>query len=289
MNLRFLRTLVAIAEHPSFVSAAKAMNLSHSTVSLQIKSLEDELGIALVDRASRTPVLTDEGLALVDYAHQILALADEIKGIGHQKTLSGRVTIGVVPSALSGLIPPALGRLRKLHPKLQVGVRSGLSGELAQAVRAREIDLAVVTAPKVLIDGLISQPICDEPLDVIMPSTITAETDREALAHPFIWFNRKAWAGQLIEEQLASRRILVRPVMEIDSIEAIEALVAHGLGVSITPRRVLSAQDDPQLRRLPFGQPPLFRTLSMISLERSAKRRFADSLLAEMKRLTGQA
>lgn len=289
MNLRFLKTLVAIAEHPSFISAAKALNLSHSTVSLQIKALEDELQIALVDRSSRTPVLTDEGLALVDYAHQVLALTDEIKGIGHQKVLSGRVTIGVVPSALAGLIPPALGRLRKVHPQLQVGIRSGLSGELAQAVRAREIDIAVVTAPKILIDGLISQPICDEPLDVIMPNSIKAETDTEALAHPFIWFNRKAWAGQLIEEQLAQRRISVRPVMEIDSIEAIEALVAHGLGVSITPRRMLSAHDHPELRRLPFGRPPLFRTLSMISLDRSAKRRFADSLLAEMKQITDQA
>jgi len=289
MNLRFLRTLIAVSEHPSFISAANEMGLSHSAVSQQIKALEDELQLRIVDRVTRPPTLTDDGFALVELARQMLDLADDIRAIGQEDALTGSVTIGVVPSALVGLIPPALARLRVAHPRLQVRVRSGLSGDLAQAVRARDIDLAVVTQPRVLPEGLISQPICNEPLDVIVPANVSANTDAEALEHPFIWFNRRTWAGQQIEEHLAARKLFVRPVMEIDSIEAIESLVAHGLGVSITPRRFGLGHSSAGVRRLPFGKPQLSRGLTMVSLGSGARRRVADSLLAQMKEITDQA
>lgn len=288
MNLRFLKTIIAISEHPSFNAAALALGLSHSAVSLQIKTLEDELQMRIVDRTTRPPTLTDDGLALVEHARQMLGIADEIRLLARDNTLAGTVTIGVVPSALVGLIPPALASLRLAHPQVQFRIRSGLSGELAQAVRARDIDLAVVTEPRALPDGLIAQVICREPLDVIVPLTLPAVTDDAALAHPFIWFSRRTWAGQAIEELLAKRRIFVRPIMEIDSIEAIESLVAHGLGVSITPRRFGLSNTGVAVRRIPFGQPQHARVLTMISHERSARRRLADSFLAQLQQVTDQ-
>lgn len=286
MNLRFLRTVAALAEHPSLISAANSLGLSHSAVSLQIKSLEDELQIEIIDRNTRPSTLTDKGLALVELANQMFGVHDQIRSLAQDGGLTGRVTIGIVPSALSGLLPPALERLRAAHPELQVNIRSGLSGDLAQAVRTRDIDLAVVTEPKSLPDGLMSQVICHEPLDVILPHSMTATTDAEALEHPFIWFSRRTWAGQLIEEQLAIRKLFVRPVMEIDSLEAIESLVAHGFGVSITPRRFAVSNAQDAVRRLPFGEPQQVRTLTMISPERSPRRRVADSLLSQLHQVT---
>jgi DNA-binding transcriptional LysR family regulator len=289
MNLRSLRTLITVSNHPSFTSAADEIGLTHSAVSQQIKGLEDELQLQIFDRVTRPPRLTDAGYALVALARQILDIADEMRTIAQEDTLAGTVTIGVVPSALIGLIPPALARLQQAHPRLKVHIRSGLSGELAQAVRAHEIDLAVVTAPRVLPDGLRADEICREPLDVIMPPDVTAQSDAEALTHPFIWFNRRTWAGQQIEEHLAARRLFVRPVTEIDSIEAIESLVAHGLGVSITPRRFGLEHAGPAVRRLPFGQPQLARSLVLISPEPGSRRRLAESLLALLKGITDQA
>jgi DNA-binding transcriptional LysR family regulator len=286
VNLRFLRTIAALVEHPSLASAANSLGLSHSAVSLQIKSLEDELQIEIIDRSTRPPTLTDKGLALVELAHQMFGVHDQIRSLARDSGLAGRVTIGIVPSALSSLLPPALQRLRAAHPELQINIRSGLSGDLAQSVRTRDIDLAVVTEPKSLPDGLISQVICQEPLDVILPHSMTATSDVEALEHPFIWFSRRTWAGQLIEEQLVARKLFVRPVMEIDSLEAIEALVAHGFGVSITPRRFGVSTAPDNVRRLPFGEPQQVRTLTMISPERSSRRRVADSLLSQLHQLT---
>ena len=76
--------------------------------------------------------------------------------------------------------------------------------------------------------------------------------------------------------------------MEIDSIEAIVSLVAHGLGVSITPRRFGLSNTGVAVRRIPFGQPQHTRVLTMISHERSARRRLADSFLAQLQQVTDQ-
>jgi DNA-binding transcriptional LysR family regulator len=289
MNLRSLKTLITVSNHPSFTSAADEIGLTHSAVSQQIKGLEEELQMQIFDRITRPPRLTDAGYALVALARQILDIADEMRMIAKEDTLAGSVIIGVVPSALMGLIPPALARLQRAHPRLTVHIRSGLSGDLAQAVRAHEIDLAVVTEPRVLPDGLRADEICREPLDVIMPPDVAAQTDAEALTHPFIWFNRRTWAGQQIQEHLAARRLFVRPVTEIDSIEAIESLVAHGLGVSITPRRFGLKHSASGVRRLPFGQPQLTRGLVLIAPESGARRRLAKTLLALLKEITDQA
>ena len=191
MNLRFLQTLVAVSEHPTFISAANELGLSHSAVSQQIKALEDELQLQIVDRITRPPSLTDDGFSLVELARKMLKIADEIRLIAEDDSLAGSVTIGVVPSALVGLIPPALAELRQRHPRLQVRIRSGLSNDLAQAVRTRDIDLAVVTQPRLEPLGLVMQPICQEPLDIIIPPSVSVQTEVEALDHPFIWFNRR--------------------------------------------------------------------------------------------------
>ncbi|TGV11450.1 LysR family transcriptional regulator [Mesorhizobium sp. M8A.F.Ca.ET.173.01.1.1] len=290
MNLRFLQTIVAIAEHPSFIAAANALGLSHSAISLQVKALEEELQLQIVDRSTRPPTLTDAGLGLVEHARRMLKIADDIRALAIDDTFVGTVTIGVVPSALVNLIPPAIARLRQANPKLLVRIRSGLSGDLAQAVRNRDIDLAVVSEPRVLPEGLVSYPICLEPLNVIVPLSIGEAADEDILrAHPFIWFNRRTWAGQQIERHLLDRKIHVQPVMEIDSIEAVESLVAHGLGISITPTRVCSRDGGNQLRRIPFGAPQQHRCLTMITLEKSPRQRLAETLLGKLQQLTAQA
>ena len=287
MNIRFLQAIVAIAEHSSFIAAADALGLSHSAVSLQVKTLEEELQLQIVDRSTRPPMLTDAGLSLVEHARQMLKIADDIRALATDDALVGTVTIGVVPSTLVNLIPPALARLRLAHPKLLVRVRSGLSGELLQAVRGREVDLAIVSERNDLPEGLISSLICEEPLNVITPLTIAEASDEDILrTYPFIWFNRRAWVGQQIEQYLLERKIHVLPVMEIDSIEAVESLVAHGLGISITPTRSCTFDGGDQLRRIPFGSPQKCRRLAMIMLQRGQRVRLADTLLYELRQLT---
>ena len=286
MNLRQLQTLVAIAEQGSFTAAGRAVGLSHSAVSLQVKALEEELGIALADRSQRPPALTARGRALVDQARRMLGIADEIRAMGSDQALAGVLAVGVVPTEMVHLLPPALWRLKARHPRLALRVRSGLSSDLAQAVRGGELDVAVATWPEVAPEGLALHEIAREPLSVIAPAD-APETTAEALiaAHPFIWFSRQTWAGQQIERLLAARGLKPREGMEADSLEAIAALVAHGLGVSVVPERP-GAPLAEALRRLPMGG-DAFRRLALIERSANPKARLVSALLTELRAAAG--
>jgi DNA-binding transcriptional LysR family regulator len=226
MNLRFLRTMIAIAEHPTFQAAGAAMGLSHSAVSLQVKALEEELRVALVDRSRRPPVLTDRGLALVEHARRMMEISDEIAALGDDAGLVGSLAVGAVPTELATLLPPALAALQGRHPRLRVSVRAELSDDLARLVQSRELDVAIVSESDAPLAGLLARPICAEPLFVIAHADAAGETDEELLrANPFILFSRRSWIGRQIERRLHERGIRVREVMEINSLEAVEAMV----------------------------------------------------------------
>jgi DNA-binding transcriptional LysR family regulator len=283
MNLRQLRTLAAIADQGSFTAAGVAVGLSHSTVSLQVKALEAELGVALADRSQRPPRLTARGQALVEQARRMLAIEDEIRALGSDRALTGTLVVGVVPTEMVHLLPPALARLKARHPKLALRVRSGLSSDLAQAARGGEMDVAVATWPEIAPEGLTLDEIAREPLVVIAPAGAPETTVADLVAaHPFIWFSRQTWAGQHIERLLAARGLRPREGMEADSLEAIAALVAHGLGVSVVPERP-GAPLPEGVRRLALGGPDAVRRLALIERAGNPKARLTAALLAELR------
>ena len=283
MNLRFLKTLLAISEQPTFSAASESLGLSHSAISLHIKALEEELHVTLVDRSRRPLVLTDRGIAVVEHARQIFAIYDEILSLSSSEFLIGTLRIGVVPTAQINLLPPALAHLRAEHPQLRINMITGLSAELAQQVRNREVDVAIVTEPDQPIEGLRTRVVCREPYFVIAPPSGEDGTDADLLtSHPFIWFNPKTWAGHQIQRKLMRRKIFVRDVMEANSLEAIESLVQHGLGASIVPRRACAPPFARNLRIVPFGEPQEARTLVMVERSSNPRTRLADALLKQL-------
>ena len=180
MNLRALETMVALAEHRSLTQAADALGLSHSAVSLQLKALEDELGVALANRTHRPMKLTAHGLALVERARQVLSGIEQIRAIGRSDELVGSLRVGVVPSALTGLMPTALAALAEAHPRLRLQVRSDLSADLAHEVRGGDLDVAILTGTEEPPGGLVTHRIGREPLFVLAPASV-AERDTARL------------------------------------------------------------------------------------------------------------
>jgi len=286
INLRQLRTFLAIAEQGTFLAAGDAVGLSHSAVSLHVKALEEELGVKLVDRSRRPPSLTNRGLALVDCSRRMLDLMDEISVIAAEADLIGSINAGVVPSAMTHLIPPALAALRYAHPRLKVRIHTGLSGELATRVRSAELDVAIATAPIRPLDGIAARTIISEPLFIIAHKD-TPETSVVDLltTQPFIWFNRKTWAGQHIEQLLLKDGIIVGDDMEVDSIIAIEALVSHGIGVAIVPQRPGTRPFSENIRCVPFGTPQHRRELAMLERSKTPKRRLTDALFEALTKI----
>ena len=290
MELRQLKTMLAIADYGSFAAAADAVNLTQSAISLQIKNLEDELGIELFDRRHRPPVLNEKGALLVEHARSIVKTCDEILRLRSGSELAGSLVFGAVPTALGGIVPLALATMRKRHPALHIEVKSALSVDLAGQVRTGDIDLALVSQPAQLAEGLAATAIVQEPLVVIAPPQIEGEQDFELLqTAPFIQFNKRAWVGQQIHQHLADRKIRVQLSMEIDSLEAIARMVRHDLGVSVIPMSTPAPAVCNGLKWVPFGDPAQFRTLVVIQRHANPKAQLADALINILQRAAGEA
>jgi len=269
MDIRHLKTLIAIAEHRSFVGAAEAIGLTQSAVSLHVKALEDGLNTRLFDRDTRPPLLNAHGKELVERAREIVGLCDGLTNSFVGGEMVGTLELGAVPTALTGVMPRALVSLRVTHPELQVRVTSGLSSELADAVRKGNLDVAMVSEPTRLATGLSWHACGHEPLMVIAPEGTPGQSDRGLLESlPYIRFQRFAWAGQVIDTHLRDRGIRVMQGMEMDSLEAVSMMVSNGLGVSIVPKRPISDPFPGQVWWLPFGEPHVFRDIGLI--ERTA-------------------
>jgi DNA-binding transcriptional LysR family regulator len=284
MSIRHLRTLIAVAEHGSFVAAAEAICLTQSAVSQQMKALEEQFGAELFDRRQRPPELNARGRVLTQRARQLVYLYDQLHDLHDSEAeLVGLLEIGAVPTTLTGILPRALSRLRATQPTLQVRVSSGLSAELLARVDRGDLDAALVSEPKPIPKGMLWHRVAEEPLMVIAPGRTEGADYRELLeSMPFIRFNRSAWVGHTIQTKLQDMGIHVREAMELDSLEAIWQMVRHGLGVSIVPVRCVEDNDARDLLTLPFGDPPLCRAIGLLERQEHLQTGLTTALVNEL-------
>lgn len=280
MNLRFLKSVVAVSQCGSLNAAAQQLGLSHSAVSLQIKALEDELQFSILDRSRRPPGLTGEGMALVEHARRMEDLANDIRALADSSNLHGRVRLGVVPSTTSNLAAPALASMHARYPDLKIELITALSQRLVDLVEDGSIDCALVTDPGEEDPNLTFDPICAEPFRLIRSTREPCHDPAHLLrTRPFIWFDRRSRLSQRIELYLAERQFNVQTAIEVDTFEAAEALVRHNLGVSVLPRRALSVEP-PGIETHPLPGAELERRVVLAS-RRTTSRRLLISKFAE--------
>ena len=149
MNLRDLAYFVAVADHRHFGRAAEASHVSQPTLSGQIRKLEEELGVALFERDSRNVVPTSASEPILTEARAALAHVEAIRDIARAQRdpLAGRFRLGVIASLGPYLAPDLLARLEHDAPRLELALVEDLTAPLLAALRAREIDAAVIATP----------------------------------------------------------------------------------------------------------------------------------------------
>jgi DNA-binding transcriptional LysR family regulator len=289
MTLDALTTLVTIAEHGSFAAAARALDLSQSAVSLHIKVLEDDLGLKLFDRSSRPPALTDGGVTAVARAKDVLALVDAFRsGASEQDPLQGRLQIGAVGSTLTGLLPLALRELRHLHPRLHIEVVSGISSQLISLVHRRRLDAAVVSDYDEADRAIEWRPFLRERLVLIAPADADGDDVHKLVkAYSFIRYNPSAAVGRVIDSAMQRLGIAPHESMRLDWLEAIEAMVANGLGVAIVPDRHIRPLERVRVVKLPGSGH--FRTLGLVERVGHPKRRLTDLVITKLFDLSSKA
>ncbi|GFO62896.1 LysR family transcriptional regulator [Geomonas paludis] len=291
MSLRSLRILTAIASKGSFAAAAEQLCLTQSAISLQMKNLEEELGVPLFERTGRGTKLNLNGKLVVERAREILELYDGIKTeLSPSAAIRGVLTLGAVPTVITGPLPPVLGRLRKDHQEMQVRLVSSLSAELVRQVQEGDLDAALTTEPPFAVPAQYQwRPYDEEPFFVVAPKGSGTATVADLFqAYPFVRFDKTAWAGALVDGQLLAQGIRPREVMEFDSLEAALSLVEEGLGIAVMPlnrRRLQEAQRHFTLT--PFGSPQLVRRVGMYQKRRHPRLALTQLVLDELCRECG--
>ncbi len=274
---------MSIADYGTFAAAGEVIGLTQSAISLQIKSLEGVLDAELFDRSKRPPIMNARGLRLLKRAREIINQCQALKEDVLESPLGGMLRIGVIPTVMSGVLPPTLLCLSKSHPQLMIELSSGLSAKLVGEVNKGVLDAAIVTEPAQLGRGMSWHAFAEEPLVLIAPLDAEGDVDIDFLErYSFIQFHPDTYAGQQIQALLLDRGIKVEPRMNLDSLEAIAKMVANGLGVSIVPQRTIEQPFPVGLKVIPFGVTPVKRIVGVVERVSSPKREFIQVLTAAL-------
>lgn len=242
MELRQLETFRTIAQTLSFSQAAASLNYAQSTVSAQIQSLEEELGVQLFDRLGKHVGLTEAGKRLLGYADKVLALTNEARiAVSEDDLLSGSLIIRAPETLCTYRLPALLRQFRDRYPQIQLMFRPYPMVDLQRSFREGTTDVAFLMAEPLQISGLSVEFLRDEPLLVVThphhplvqcPSVGLTDLQREVmiLTEPECGYRR------VFEQALSAAGVgFMTPPMEFHSIEAIKQCVMAGIGISFLP------------------------------------------------------
>jgi LysR family transcriptional activator of glutamate synthase operon len=244
MDLRQLRYLVALAEERNFTRAAASEHIAQPALSQQIRRLEDELGLALVERTTRRVALTDAGELLVVRARRILTELEsaetELQGLRGMYT--GHVTIGAMHTMGPVDLSLALALFHERHPGVGLTVREQTSEEMAEMLRVDELDLAFLSVTeRVESHGLGLYQLLSEELVAVLPQEHRLGSRRrvrmaELAGEPFISYREGSRLRELLLAAGRHAGYAPRVTLESNESQRIRRLVARGMGVAILPR-----------------------------------------------------
>lgn len=263
MELRQLRTFVAVAELRHFARAASLCNLSQPAVSHQIALLEEELGAKLLNRAARRVSLTVAGEVFLEEARRILGAVD--RAHEHMEEVArgavGRIRLGATPTPGLYLLPPLLAKYRGEHDSYDLRFEIGPIHAIAERVARNDLDMAIVAGAlpsSELQSRSISQ---DEFVIVALPNAplARARTLKPGQLDTETWVLREEGSDTRRQTMTWWHRHRVAPTrsMTFDNPDAVKRAVMGGLGIAMVSR--LTVADDLASRRL--GVVPVKATL----------------------------
>jgi LysR family hydrogen peroxide-inducible transcriptional activator len=294
MNLRDLQYLVSLAEHRHFGRAAQACFVSQPTLSTQIKKLEEELGVSLVERAPRKVLLTDVGADIANRARSVLNEIEQIRGVA-RRTLdpeSGTVRLGIFPTLGPYLLPHVLPLVRTAFPRLELLLVEEKTETVLRLLREGKLDAGVLALP-LHEDSLHSEFLFEEPF-------LLAVAEQHPLAHK---------QGQLKLAELSNQNLMLledghclrdqalevchlagageRSGFRATSLETLRQMVAANVGITLLPVMAVKPPVAPlqNLHLIEFKGHPPSRRIAMVWRKSSAMDAFLKRLADVLKHL----
>lgn len=231
-----LRSFLAVVQTGGFTRAAASLHLTQSTVSQQIRRLEEQIGAELLDRSSRYVVATSEGERLLGYAQRIVALMDEAVLALGQNRLEGEIRLGLPDDFAASSLTPYLADFADAHPGIRLEVSSGLSHDAWQAFNAGELDLALIKQRAGSAKGLASWA---EPV-AWLDSRARPVLARNPL--PLAVFPPNGLYRLEMTHALDAMDRPWRIAYVSSSLPGVSAAAEDGLGLTLLPRRLITSQ-----------------------------------------------
>lgn len=274
MNFNHLLIFQKVAEKEHFTRAAEELFISQPAVSKQIQELEREVGQALFEQVGRKVHLTEAGKLLYEYANRIFALAteaeialDELQGLQR-----GHLAVGASMTIGTYLLPELLGQFKALYPAITLFLDIANAEEVLAKVLANQVEVGLVegfvTAPK-LVKKAWQQ---DEMILIDAAQSPLIKGDRLSLNQvidgqiPFILREQGSGTRAVLEKALEERSLeTFKPILELNSLEAIKRAVTVGLGVSFVSKHSVKHEIEVgMLRRVELTDFELTRTLYLV-------------------------
>ena len=241
MDLKNLTTFIHVAELGSFTKAGVALGCSQSTISFQIRQLEEELSFPLFERINRTVVLTDKGREVLAYAHQIRQLTDELKqNIQSDRPRSVRIRVAMSDSLCNSLLEDNFQQFLQAHPGINLKIVAAGTEEMFRLLDHNEVD-AILTLESHIYNTeyvIVREEEVAHHFVAAASSPLAKlrQIPPEELVHQrFILTEKGMSYRRLLDEPLAQRSLEIIPVLEIGNPHLICELVQQGVGVSFLP------------------------------------------------------
>ncbi len=236
MDIRYLKSLLAVIDCGSIADAARVEGITAAAVSQRIQVLERLLGFALLSRVGHSAKATEACLALLPRARHIVREASLLAGDADLSGLTGSLRIGAISTMLTGLLPSALLELSRMAPGIKTSILPGTSRSLYQALQNGELDAAVIVAPPFELPKMFRMaPLHMEKLVLASKAPPTKGIGEVLRSHPYICYEPSSWGGRHAERYLSDNGLTLTPLFSLDGLEAIAMLVADGVGASLVP------------------------------------------------------
>lgn len=277
MNLRDLHYFVVLAETKHFGEAAKRCFVSQPTLSMQIKKLEDELGIVLFERTNKQVFLTDQGHNLLSKAKKILLLVSEFKetALYLNDPFSGELHLGAIPTVAPYLLPIIMPVLKQHFPQLKIWLVEEQTKHLIEGLDSGELDAAIMADP---IEGNFARQFLFEEAFYFACAKVHPLAQRSVISTDDL-------VGQqllLLEEGhcLREQAMAVCTLSKADdiadftatSLETLRLMVQAGIGVTLLPALSVLTANSNSLNYIPFKKPIPSRTIALFCRPSSPKK-----------------
>jgi LysR family hydrogen peroxide-inducible transcriptional activator len=291
MTLQELKYLVALADHGHFGRAAEACFITQSTLSTQLKKLEDFLGVTLFDRSLKRVTPTPIGREILQAARNIVEESERIRELAKhaQDPMSRTLRLGVIPTLGPYYLPHVLTLVHKKHPGLRLLLREEMTSQILEHLNDGKLDAGLLALP-VTDDSLRVEPLFYEPFYAALPAG-HALAKRDVLKVSDIMEEKLLLLdeGHCLRDQaldVCGSGSRGREEVRATSLETLRQMVGMGLGLTLLP--ALAVDAGPRVSRKaveirPFRKPPPGRTIGLVWRKRAPFPETFDRLAQTLK------